>query len=148
MWSPTRWSPPKKKKPANVHFNVRDKVVYCPDSPTVQRGAVGIVESRTMKGKKGKGKRLFAFVVKWVMYRVGTVEVRVRGRRRKKSNGFQNDSKGSGRMYIRHQEEAHGYHPMVYCQDCPLRLSRLLAPCPRLMTKPKAQRNSKRVKNE
>lgn len=110
-----------------TNVGVGNKFVFCPNRHCRVRGAVGKVISRTTAGKKGK-KRVKSFLLRWLIHRKGVSDILLRGKRRKKGNRFVYES-GSP-AYIRRQENSEGLHPTIYCDDCPLKLSRLMGPCP------------------
>jgi len=128
-----------------LKVEVGDKVVYCPDRPSKFRGAIGTVINRTVKKAR---KVLTAFCMRWEMFRKGVCEIRLRGRPREKSNSVQwDDPKHNTGPYFRRQQEPDGLHPSSYCNNCPLRLARLVAPCPVHMTKSEAMKRYGRKGN-
>lgn len=119
-------------------FQVGDKIVFCPYSQaTRHRGATGTVIGRTVKGSKGK-KKLKAILVKWDSYRSGVSNITLRGKPDKRN--FKVTFEGEA-YYVRRPEVGHdSIHPARHCDDCPLRLSRLIKTCPYMTTKEQEQK--------
>ncbi len=126
-------------------YEVGDEVVYCPISPAVaffeaskKVGADGEVISRetscrTKKGKNGerikKPPKVKAVNVKWKHYRNGVSVFKLNKKTKTREKNI------ASKRFV--ELGAH-IHPLSYCNDCPLRLRRLVEPCG--MTKEQAIR--------
>lgn len=115
-------------------YEVGDEVVYCPVKRTLysgynarKRGADGQVISRetscrTKKGKNGKRikkpLKVKAINVDWKRYRNGVSVFKLAGKTKTKNTAAS-----------RFVELGADIHPLSYCNDCPLRLHRLVKPC-------------------
>ena len=119
-----------------LEFVKDEEVVFCPEKYSSRlskyRGACGVIISRQVGGSKKKVKSI---LVKWRSHRRGVSCFRIRGKARAKSDSATAYWK-TGRLSItadevsRFEEEIKDLHPLSYCHDCPLRLHRLVAPCP------------------
>jgi len=105
-----------------------DKVVFCPRGHTRVRGAVGEVISCEARGRKGKRKKVAAFIVKWLTKRKGTSTYRIRGRVRRKNNRMIKVSEWT--FFRRLDENILDIHGNSICKECPYRLSKVVFGCP------------------
>ena len=116
-----------------------EEVVFCPvsqlHSPLSRyRGASGIIISRQVGNSKHTlTKKVKSVLVKWRSHRKGVSCFRICGQKRAKSDlmtAFFTGKKKNLDGISRFEEEAENIHGLSYCSDCPLKLLRLVAPCP------------------
>lgn len=133
------------KTPHSLKLEVGEKIVFCPENemaPSRLRGAAGEVVSLHQKGGS-KRKRVRSILVKWFHHRKTTTTVIVRGgnrrRRERQTSGVYDFSANkvpyTRRLDFLYEFGALQFHPASYCDDCPLRMHRLLASCPGHITK-------------
>lgn len=118
-----------------MDFQKGDRVVWCPDSWGQSRGAMGEVIDITRKGSKGN-KKVKAVLVRWITHRRGVSNIIIRGKPGQRDYRLTEDE--DGRTFQRIPEPSKGcLRKLSFCDDCPLRLRKLISQCPTVFSKKK-----------